>query len=184
MCFVLYCLGKYPQEQQKVLDEIYSIRRESSDRFPNTSDLNKLEYLDMFIRECLRLYTIVPMTGRQTTKTTKIGGRTYPPGVTLWINMYGLCHDSQLYEEPFKFKPTRFNRLEYQRLPKFAYIPFSGGPHVCIGRKYALMIMKIMCVRILETFEVTLTHPNEKLILMSQMTLKSKSGINIIFKER
>ncbi|XP_061395359.1 probable cytochrome P450 311a1 [Musca vetustissima] len=184
MCFVLYCLGKYPQEQQKLLEEIQSIRRESDEGFPNTSDLNKLEYLDMFIKECLRLYTIVPMTGRQTTKTTKIGGRLYPPGVTLWINMYGLCHDSQLYEEPFIFKPSRFTRMEYQRLPKFSYIPFSGGPHVCIGRKYSLLIMKIMCVRLLENFEVTLKDPNEKLILMSQMTLKSKNGINVIFRER
>ncbi|XP_073828059.1 cytochrome P450 311a1 [Musca autumnalis] len=184
MCFVLYCLGKYPEEQQTILAEIQSIQRNSIDNFPNTSDLNKMEYLDMFIKECLRLYTIVPMTGRQTTEPTKIGNRFYPPGVTLWINMYGLCHDSQLYEEPFKFKPSRFTRMEYQRLPKFAYIPFSGGPHVCIGRKYALLIMKIMCVRILETFEVVLQDPNEELILMSQMTLKSKNGINVIFRER
>ncbi|XP_075155267.1 cytochrome P450 311a1 [Haematobia irritans] len=185
MCFILYSLGKYPVEQQKVFEEIQKEQEESPDTsFPTSSDLNRLEYLDMFIKECLRFYTIVPMTGRQTTQSTKIGDRLYPAGVTLWIDMYGLSHDSNHFEEPFEFRPLRFSRNEYQRLPKFSYIPFSGGPHVCIGRKYALLIMKIMCVRILRNFEVILKDPQEELILMAQMTLKSKNGINVIFKER
>lgn len=184
MCFILYSLGKYPLEQQKLVEEIQSIHVDSQQTFPTSSDLNRLEYLDMFIKECLRLYTVVPMTGRQTTQSTKLGGRSYPAGVTLWVNMYGLSHDSSLFEQPFEFRPSRFARLEYQRLPKFSYIPFSGGPHVCIGRKYALLIMKVMVVRILQQFEVVLKDPEEELILMAQMTLKSKNGINVMFKER
>lgn len=167
-----------------MVEEIQSIEMGSEQTFPTSSDLNKLEYLDMFIKECLRLYTVVPMTGRQTAQCTKLGGRSYPAGVTLWINMYGLSHDSNLFEQPFQFRPSRFARLEYQRLPKFSYIPFSGGPHVCIGRKYALLIMKVMVVRILQNFEVVLRDPEEELILMAQMTLKSKNGINVMFKER
>uniref|UniRef100_A0A1I8Q167 Cytochrome P450 n=1 Tax=Stomoxys calcitrans TaxID=35570 RepID=A0A1I8Q167_STOCA len=184
MSFILYSLGKYPQEQQKLFEEIQIAREESQDLFPKSSDLNKLEYLDMFIKECLRFYTIVPMTGRQTTKPTKIGGRSYPKGVSLWINMYGLSHDSRLFEKPFQFRPLRFVRSEYQRLEKFSYIPYSGGSHVCIGRKYSLQIMKIMCVRLLQQYEVVLRDPEEELILMSQMTLKSKNGINLKFIKR
>ncbi|XP_037815297.1 probable cytochrome P450 311a1 [Lucilia sericata] len=138
----------------------------------------------MFIKECLRFYTIVPLTGRQTTQPTKIGQRTYAAGITLWINMYGLAHDESLFEDPWSFKPSRFTKKSYEKVPKFSYIPFSAGPHICIGRKYAFLIMKILTVKILQKLQVSLRDPDEELVLMAQMVLKAKNGINLVFNER
>lgn len=183
MSYVLYALGKYPKEQRKLIEELQRHNLEHSD-YITAADLNKLEYLDMFIKECLRFYTIVPLTGRQTTQPTKIGQRTYAAGITLWINMYGLAHDCTLFEEPMTFKPTRFSKEAFKNVPIYSYIPFSAGPHICIGRKYALLIMKILTVKILQKIVVTLKDPEEELVLMSQMVLKAKNGINLIFTER
>lgn len=186
MGFILYSLAKYPAMQMKIQQEIKEIlTNEQTETVSLTSNqINCMEYLDMFIKECLRYYTIVPVTGRQTTADTKIGNIEYCAGITLWINMYGLAHDENFFEDPYEFRPERFSKENQAKLPPFSYIPFSGGPHVCIGRKYAWLIMKILTVRILQNFEITLKHPNEKLVLMAQMVLKSLHGINLIFKQR
>uniref|UniRef100_A0A1A9VWQ0 Cytochrome P450 n=1 Tax=Glossina austeni TaxID=7395 RepID=A0A1A9VWQ0_GLOAU len=183
MCYVLYALAKYPQEQQKLSEEIQHIQQ-GCKLSPNVdfNELQKYKYLDLFMKECLRFYTVVPLTGRQTTNSTRIGGRVYPAGVTVWINLYGLAHDPDLFEDPDQFRPLRF--AEEKSLIAFSYLPFSGGPHICIGRKYALMIMKIMTIKILEQFQLVLVDPLDDLILMAEMVLKSKNGINLIFQER
>uniref|UniRef100_W8BXE1 Putative cytochrome P450 311a1 n=2 Tax=Ceratitis capitata TaxID=7213 RepID=W8BXE1_CERCA len=180
MCFVLYSLGKYPLEQQKLLVEI----REVVHGELTTEAVNSLTYLDMFLKEVLRFYTVVPLTGRQTTEETVIGGRRYCAGITLWINLYGLAHDERYFDEPHEFRPLRFAQTQSERLPPYVYIPFSGGPHICIGRKYALLIMKIITVQILRKFEVKLRDPAEKLVLQAQMVLKALQGFNLIFLPR
>lgn len=183
MSYVLYAMGKYPEEQEKLYQELKKHNLEYTNHL-TANDLNKLEYLDMFIKEVLRYYTIVPLTGRQTTQSTKIGKRIYPAGITLWIDMYGLAHDPKLFEDPMIFRPDRFSKENYERVPKFSYIPFSAGPHICIGRKYASMIMKILSIKILQKFVVSRKDPNEEFVLMAQMVLKAKNGINLVFKER
>ncbi|XP_067637050.1 probable cytochrome P450 311a1 [Eurosta solidaginis] len=176
MCFVLYSLGNYPVEQHKLIKEL---EKHSIIRAILTSDtLKHLEYLDLFIKEVLRYYTIVPLTGRQTYTDSVIGGRHYCAGITLWINIYGLAHDDCYFEAPEEFRPERFTKTQSQLLPPNVFIPFSSGPHICIGRKYALLIMKILTVKILLNFEVELRDPNEELVLQAQMVLKALQGFN------
>ncbi|XP_011176793.1 probable cytochrome P450 311a1 [Zeugodacus cucurbitae] len=182
MCFVLYSLGKYTAEQQKLVLEI---EEQLLDVAVLTADtLNRLTYLDLFIKEVLRYYTIAPLTGRQTTGDTVIGGRHYCAGVTLWIDLYGLAHDTQYFEKPAEFQPLRFAQTQKEQLPPYVYMPFSGGPHMCIGRNYALLIMKMLTVQILRNFVVELRDPHEELVLQSQMVLKSLNGFNLLFKHR
>lgn len=183
MSFVLYALAKYPMEQEKLFIELSEHNFQHTEQL-SVADLNKLEYLDLFLKECLRYYTTVPLTGRQTSQTTKIGERTYAAGITLWINMYGLAHDSKLFKDPWSFRPARFRKDACESIPQFSYMPFSAGPHICIGRKYALLIMKIITVKILQKLIVKPKDSSEKLILILQMVLKSKNGINLILKER
>lgn len=183
MCFILYAAAKYPKEQQKLWNELKDFQL--TQRQPESlQELNSLEYMDMFIKECLRMFTVVPVTGRQTTTETKIGNLVLPSGVTVWINMYGLAHDCNYFENPSEFRPERFAKNVFQKINPFCYIPFSGGPHVCIGRKYSLMIMKCLLLQLLQRFEIILQDPNEELILMTQMVLKSLNGIHLKFKAR
>ncbi|EDW82323.2 uncharacterized protein Dwil_GK25740 [Drosophila willistoni] len=180
MSFVLYGLAKHQEIQDKLLNEIKEEQANDLDA------LNELPYLDAVIKEILRLYTIVPTTGRQTTCSTIIGGQRYCAGITLWINMYGLAHDAIYYAEPYDFKPERWLASGSSPPPPFSYIPFSGGPHVCIGRRYSLLLMKLLTVRIVQTFRLKLRPEDEAkdLILQAQMVLKSRNGIHVAFVER
>ncbi|KAH8344987.1 hypothetical protein KR059_000061 [Drosophila kikkawai] len=182
MSFVLYALGKYPETQSRLREEL------KLHQLPKDADLdslNELPYLEALIKEVLRMYTIVPTTGRQTTRTTVIGGRTYCAGITLWINMYGLAHDSLYYPDPYAFKPERWLASEgVNPPPAFSYIPFSGGPHVCIGRRYSLLLMKLLTACLVNEFDLRLSPENAPLKLQAQMVLKARDGIKLSFVKR
>ncbi|XP_016950167.1 probable cytochrome P450 311a1 [Drosophila biarmipes] len=181
MSFVLYALAKYPETQSRLRKELQELPMDGSSD-PDT--LNELPYLDAVIKEVLRMYTIVPTTGRQTTRTTEIGGRTYCAGVTLWINMYGLAHDKLYYPDPYAFKPERWLEDGDSAPPAFSYIPFSGGPHVCIGRRYSLLLMKLLTARLVMAFDLALGSERAPLKLQAQMVLKAQEGIHVSFLKR
>ncbi|XP_032309376.1 probable cytochrome P450 311a1 isoform X1 [Drosophila ananassae] len=179
MSFVVYALAKYPSAQTRLREEIQQLQ---ASELENIDALNELPYLEALLKEVLRLYTIVPTTGRQTTQNTVIGGRSYCPGITLWINMYGLAHDKEYYPDPYSFKPERWLDQE-DPPPPFSYIPFSGGPHVCIGRRYSLLLMKLLTARLVREFHLELGPLQAPLKLQAQMVLKSQEGIHVCFKK-
>ncbi|XP_017064971.1 probable cytochrome P450 311a1 [Drosophila eugracilis] len=181
MSFVIYALAKYPEAQTRLRKELQEL---TVDRFSDLDALNELPYLEALVKEVLRLYTIVPTTGRQTTRSTEIGGRTYCAGVTLWINMYGLAHDKLYYPDPYTFKPERWLEGEDTAPPTFSYIPFSGGPHVCIGRRYSLLLMKLLTARLVMEFDLKLSPDQAPLKLQAQMVLKAQQGIHVSFLKR
>ncbi|KAH8368155.1 hypothetical protein KR084_007751 [Drosophila pseudotakahashii] len=181
MSFVLYALAKHPETQSCLRKELQELPMEVSS---DLDTLNELPYLDALIKEVLRLYTIVPTTGRQTTQTTEIGGRRYCAGVTLWINMYGLAHDELYYPDPYAFKPERWLEDGGSAPPAFSYIPFSGGPHVCIGRRYSLLLMKLLTARLVREFDMKLSPEQAPLKLQAQMVLKAQQGIHVAFLKR
>ncbi|EDV47322.1 probable cytochrome P450 311a1 [Drosophila erecta] len=183
MSFVLYALAKYPEAQSRLRKELQNVALDES---MDLDELNGLPYLEALIKEVLRLYTIVPSTGRQTTQSTEIGGRIYCAGVTLWINMYGLAHDKEYYPDPYAFKPERWLREEdgASDPPAFSYIPFSGGPHVCIGRRYSLLLMKLLTARLVTEFDLKLGQEQAPLKLQAQMVLKAQQGIHVSFLKR
>lgn len=179
MSFVLYALAKFPETQTRLRKELQDV---ALDETTDLDALNGLPYLEALIKEVLRLYTIVPTTGRQTTQSTEIGGRTYCAGVTLWINMYGLAHDKEYYPDPYAFKPERWLPEDGAVAPPaFSYIPFSGGPHVCIGRRYSLLLMKLLTARLVREFQMELSPEQAPLRLEAQMVLKAQQGINVSF---
>ncbi|XP_064555491.1 probable cytochrome P450 311a1 [Drosophila montana] len=184
MGFVLYALAKQPSAQERLHAELSELPPGGA---ADLDALHKLCYLDAVLKEVLRMYTIVPSTGRQTTKATTIGGRRYCAGVTLWINMYGLAHDARYFPEPYEFRPERWlpahTESEAAASP-YSYIPYSGGPHVCIGRRYSLLLMKLLTARIVERFRLELAEPQAPLVLQAQMVLRSRDGINVKFLPR
>lgn len=182
MGFVLYALAAHPPVQARLHAELAALPIDAIDDW---DELNRLVYLDALLKEVLRLYTIVPSTGRQTTRATTIGGRRYCAGVTLWINMYGLAHDAKYFADPYELRPERWlNDQGKATPPAYSYIPFSGGPHVCIGRKYSLLLMKLLTVRIVRAFRLELSESAAPLVLQAQMVLRSRDGINLRFWPR
>ncbi|XP_055383080.1 probable cytochrome P450 311a1 isoform X2 [Condylostylus longicornis] len=131
MCFALYNLAKYPIIQKKIYNEISLIKSTLNESTITMEQIKSLNILDQFLKESLRLHTIVPMTGRKTTCEIKIGDIIYPKNISIWINMYGLAHDENFFSNPYEFDLERFSK-DSEIINQYTYLPFSAGPHNCI----------------------------------------------------
>ena len=109
-------------------------------------------YLIATIQETLRHRPVLPNTAPRLVKEPiAIGGHRYEPGVAVVANAYLLHHDSDVYPDPYRFRPERF--LESPP-GTYTWIPFGGGRRRCIGASFALMEMRIVLRAVLEAYTV------------------------------
>lgn len=131
-------LALHPEYQEKVYQEILTVMPDK-DVDLTQADLNKLEFLDLCIRETLRLFPTAPIIGRVATKPIKLSnGVEVPSGVPIIFGIRQI-HIREKYYGPTAriFNPYRFLDEDVKNLPGGAYIPFSYGTRNCIG-KYSL----------------------------------------------
>lgn len=137
MCFLLHHLANEPDIQQKVYLEQIEIFGENINRDATVEDLSKMKYLSCVIKETLRLYPPGAMFGRTLIKDLQFKNIKLPEGVTVVLFPFGMHRNSKYFEEPDKFDPGRFQKLDQQVVPGF--LPFGAGPRRCIG-----IILKIL----------------------------------------
>src|SRR5258707_4224255 len=98
------------------------------------------------------------------------------PGLQVLVSQWILHRHRRLWDDPERFDPTRFSKESSERRPRFAYLPFGGGPRVCIGATLAMtetiLILAVLaqrfCLRLEEGQEVT---------LQTRITLRPKNGM-------
>ncbi|KAL0399521.1 UNVERIFIED_CONTAM: cytochrome [Sesamum radiatum] len=126
---------------------------------PTFDGLNRLKVVTMILHEVLRLYPPVPLIARAPTKTLKLGNITLPVGVNLML-LIGLLHyDPKIWgDDVNEFKPERFSEgILNATKGQFSFMPFSGGPRVCVGQQFAMMEAKLALVMILQKFSFELS---------------------------
>lgn len=181
IAFVLLCLGNYTDIQHRVRTEVFNVLGDKATEI-HSEHLSKFPYLDMVIKETLRLYTPVPFTGRYLYETFTIGDHVIPKGTDLWINYFALHRNPTYWPEPEKFDPERFSVANSIRRHPFAFVPFSAGQRNCIGQRYAKAFMKIVIARIITQFEIVPVTKIEDLKLSFEMTIKTMQPIQLKFK--
>lgn len=129
IAFALYNIAKYPEVQKKVLEEIES--EIGDDDTLTLQNLNKLHYLELVIKESLRLFPSVPYIARRFVEETTIHGWTFPKNVNIGISPYLMGRDPKSFPDPLTFKPERFDvETTVEKINPFAYVPFSAGKSV------------------------------------------------------
>ncbi|KAK5646138.1 hypothetical protein RI129_004602 [Pyrocoelia pectoralis] len=179
--FTLFCLANNPHVQETVIQELKSIFGDHK-ADASSHDLNEMKYLEMVIKESLRLYPPVPLIGRHILKDTEIDGYSFPKGVDVTIFVHALHKDPTVFPNPEKFDPERFS-FENQN-KGYAYIPFSAGPRNCIGQKFAMLEMKSVISKILRNFELLPSIPEHNPKLTGAIILKSQNGLCVRLKKR
>jgi cytochrome P450 len=136
--------------------------------------------MDHVLKETLRLYNTVPMTGRITTRDVEFKGLQLPKGTQVLLYLEGSHMDQDYFPEPTKFHPERWEAPEAASLPFYA---FGYGARMCIGRKFAWTEMQVALARILQhlTFELV---PNQTINRVHSITKGPKEGIKFVFKPR
>lgn len=139
MNWALQMLGSHPEYQAKVHQELDQVFGDDDDRDIRFDDLKNLNYLEMFIKEALRLYPSVPMFGRTLHEDCEINGFMVPASTQLLIIPFAVHRDPKHWPDPEIFDPDRFLPENSVGRHPFAYLPFSAGARNCIGQRFALM---------------------------------------------
>lgn len=109
--------------------------------------------LDHVIKESLRLYTPTHLLYREPREDVVLGGYRVPRGTTLQFPTYTVHRDSRWWDKPDAFVPHRWAGTTNR--PEYAYFPFGGGPHHCIGMRFAMTELNVALTKLLQrlTFE-------------------------------
>ena len=182
--FALYHLAKYPELQDKVFEEVRSIYGDDPTTPINYKSLQDLKYLEMFIKESMRIMTPVPIIGRSLTEDTIISGVVVPAGTEIAIPIYEVHHNPDVFPDPLKFDPERFTPEEQAKRNPYAYIPFSVGPRNCIGQKFAMFEMKTGLAKIIRHYKILPALENTEMKIRADMVLKSANGVHICIESR
>jgi cytochrome P450 len=98
-------------------------------------------YLGAVVREVLRLRSPIPVgAGRVLAEPLAVDGGEIPPGTMVLIDAWALHHDPELYPDPEAFRPERFVDGQPE---SYAFLPFGGGAHRCLGSALAELEIKV-----------------------------------------
>jgi len=135
------------------------------------------------VKEGLRLYPPAWAAGRQAVRDIRLGGITVPAGDQLTLSPWVMHRDPRWWVGPTRFRPTRWRNGETADLPRFAYMPFGGGPRVCVGQHFATMELVLVLATMLQARTVA-PLPGYRPELFPAVTLRSRNGVHVVFDNR
>lgn len=129
-------LADHPQWQQRLREETRSL----GDGPASLPLLARHAGLQAVMRETLRLVPPIPTLSRQATAAFSVHGVDLPAGTLVTVFPLAAQRDPRFWSDPDRFDPDRFSpdRAEDRRHP-FAFTPFGGGAHACLGQHFAIM---------------------------------------------
>ncbi|KAH6759402.1 cytochrome P450 [Perilla frutescens var. frutescens] len=125
-------------------------------------DIEKMKYSWNVARESLRLMPPTLGTFRETTTEFAYAGFTIPKGWKTFWTVHSSHKDPKYFPEPEKFDPSRF---EGSGPVPYTFVPFGGGPRMCIGKQYAKLQMLVFMHNVVTRFKLEKTILNEKVVL-------------------
>ncbi|MEM7799270.1 MAG: cytochrome P450, partial [Chloroflexota bacterium] len=182
LSFATYLMLENPHTLLKAREEV---DRVLGRRTPTVNDLNDLPYLELILKESLRLWPTAPAFGLQALEDTTLG-ETYPvsAGQPIIVTLAGLHRDTSVWGEDVEvFRPERFLPAEFNQIPDNAYKPFGNGMRSCIGRTFALQEAHLTLALMLQRFDIMKADPSYQLKVKSTLTIKPE-GFYIRAKRR
>lgn len=144
-----YHLAKFPEWQERLREESLSLGKAQ----PSYDDLGSFTGIDMVMKESLRILPPVPALPRKVVKDTSILGYHVPAGTMVVVPMLSNHHMAQWWPDPERFDPGRFSpERREDRVHKYAWAPFGGGAHKCIGLYFAGMQVKTILHQVLQRY--------------------------------
>ncbi|MBP6016583.1 MAG: cytochrome P450 [Candidatus Promineofilum sp.] len=178
LAWTLHVLAEYPDVMAQAQSEVDRVVGQDE---LTSGHVDHLDYLDAVIKETMRLYPPIHIGNRFVAEDTTISGYDLQAGTRVMASIYLSHRDERYWDAPEEFRPARFGP-ESERVPPFTYIPFGGGPRVCIGATFAQIEAKVVLARILQHF--TLTSDGRKVRPYMGATLEPHPGVFLRVRRR
>jgi cytochrome P450 len=180
LTWTLWLLGKHPDILARLRSEVDA---SLAGRVPTIDDLPRLAYTKMVLEESMRLYPPAYIFSRRAQADDQIDGFQIRKGGYVALGTWMIHHRADLWPDPQRFDPDRFTPEQQKTRHRFAYMPFGGGPHLCIGNNFAMMEATLILAMIVQQFDFTVAdnHPGE---VDPAVTLGIKNGLPLCITTR
>jgi cytochrome P450 len=178
MSWTFYLLSQYPHVLEKLLAELQSVLQ---GRSPRLDDLPHLPYLEWVINESWRVYPPAWALIRRAVDAFDLDGYHFPAGTIVVFSQWVLHYQPDIWGDPDVFRPERWEPVNGQQVPQWAYFPFGGGPLMCIGMPFAELETRLLLATILQHYTPRLV-PGFKVVPQPRVTLCPKYGMHMILE--
>jgi cytochrome P450 len=175
MTWFWYLLDRSPEVERRLRTEVADVL---GDRRPTFDDLAHLKYTKRVLQEAMRLYPPAWMIPHFVDKEAIVGGYRIPARSPLLLSPFVSHRDPTFWPDPEAFDPERFTPERSAGRPRYAYYPFGGGGHQCIGNHFAMMECQLITAMMVQRLRPRLV-PGHRVVPSSSMTLKPRYGMKM-----
>ena len=172
--WIWYLLAEHPAAEAKLHAELDCVLE---GRLPKAADAPNLPYLRKVIDETLRLYPAIPAMLRIAAGDDAICGHAVKRGTLVLVAPWVVHRHRKLWTDPDRFDPERFSPENNAARPRYAYIPFALGPHICIGASLAMMEMMLITAVLAQRFRFRLVPGRAVRPVGGFLTLRAAGGL-------
>jgi cytochrome P450 len=175
-----HLLAQHSALQEQLQNEL---QRVLAGRVPEFADLPNLTFTEQVIKESMRLYPPAWSVARTVVSEFELRGYRIRAGANVVMSQWIMHRDPRYFPDPESFDPGRWSPERAQKLPRFAYFPFGGGPRQCIGNSFAMMEAILLLATIAQRFTLRAVS-SEPIVPVPSFTLRPKSGIQMKVEAR
>ena len=180
LTWTLYLLSRHPGIERTLHDEVDRAPGEEEMTF---ADVEALSCTRMVIEEAMRLFPPGHSFSRWAVADDEVGGHGIRAGSVVTISPYVTHRNPRLWKDPLRFDPERFTPDRVKARHRFAYLPFGGGPRICIGRGFAMTEACVVLATIARAYRLRMAH-GHRVEAHGGITLRPRYGLRMTIEPR
>ena len=175
-----WLLAQSPPAEARLHEELDEVLQGNP---PTLADLKRLPYTEMVIKESMRLMPPVWSIGRVASRDADVLGYAFPAKTRVNIVIYCVHRHPDIWEQPNEFIPERWAGESMDQLHRYAYLPFGGGPRICIGNGFATMEANLLLAAMAQRYRMRLVEGVE-IVPQPFITMYPRDGLPMILEAR
>ncbi|HEV3025645.1 MAG TPA: cytochrome P450, partial [Pirellulales bacterium] len=180
LAWALYLLAKHPDAQRALSEQASNCL---GGRMPTAEDLPAMPLATAVFEETMRLYPPAWGVPRETIGPDVVDGYPLPARATIVVAIRLAHRHPEFWSSPDTFDPGRFLSPPAAARPKFAFLPFGGGPRICIGNHFAMIEGPLALAALAQQFQFELVE-GQRIEPDPTFTLRPKYGVRLKMRKR